>query len=91
MSLIYITRPAHLINFRIKEKREILDTVVNRYMTHFNEVRGLLQGESELLRFSGDLLANGEEHVAVFHVVFAKSIRLQRAGRVVARVATEGW
>lgn len=70
-------------------KRYLLNIGFNRCVIHFNKIRCLLRRESGLLRFWGDLLANGEEHVAVFHVVFAKSIRLQRAGRVVARVATE--
>lgn len=85
----YITKPAHLVNVKHFRFSEMFDTGFNRYMIHFNKIRCLLQRERELLQFRRDLLANGEEHVAVFHVVFAKSIRLQRAGRVVARVATE--
>lgn len=78
--------------FGLARRGEILDTwldLQNRYVIHINKIRCLLERESEPLRFWGNLLADGEEHVAVFHVVFAKSIRLQRAGRVVARVATE--
>jgi len=82
--------------FRFNKKRKIPDWTYKISISIVKSVYDSLinydvywKEKAKLLQFYGNLLADGEEHVVVFHVVFAKSIRLQRAGRVVARVATE--